>query len=502
MLGKEFKVWQCGGVELNLARPKIMGILNVTPDSFSDGGQFVDSHQAIEHAFALLDQGADIIDVGGESTRPGFTPVSPEEEASRVVPVVRELVQAGALVSVDTRHAEVARMCVRLGAQIVNDVTGFSDPAMVEVASQSGVGCIVMHAGTLDSPPVRKRVSLDSAPETKHSTDNAKAESFDEVMKNAQGAYATSKQAHLRRHSLPEQAPIMRQVMGFLSDKARLLMRSGVARERICIDPGTGFGKQAEEDLVIQRSYDKLASMGYPVMCAVSRKRMAGALSGITVPIDRDIVTAGLSIAAIAQGANIVRVHNVKDAFEAISGYVLGSKNDERKAYIALGSNIGNSKGYLAQAIQKINELPFTCVTHTSKVYQTAPALGLSNSVLNCVIEVKTQLLPLVLINYLLGIEAQLERVRSQDGICTARTIDCDLLWMEGEIHAGNKLVLPHPGIGKRDFVIEPLSDLMSDPIRFLTHQNIVVYDKQYRIGAVEKELGHIAWSEGGLDEC
>ena len=128
MLREDYATWQCGSHEVSLARPRIMGVLNVTPDSFSDGGTHDSAEAAIAWGMQMLDDGADIIDVGGESTRPGFKPVSPDEEGRRIIPVVRELVDAGAVVSVDTRHAAVARLAVKLGAAIVNDVTGFTDP--------------------------------------------------------------------------------------------------------------------------------------------------------------------------------------------------------------------------------------------------------------------------------------------------------------------------------------------------------------------------------------
>ena len=145
MLRENRAVWRCGKHEISLARPRIMGVLNVTPDSFSDGGENLDAEAAIAHGLQMLDEGADIIDVGGESTRPGHRPVASEEEARRIVPVVRALVAEGAVVSVDTRHADVARICARLGAAIINDVTGFTDPKMVEVAAETECGCIVMH---------------------------------------------------------------------------------------------------------------------------------------------------------------------------------------------------------------------------------------------------------------------------------------------------------------------------------------------------------------------
>ena len=147
MLRQDYSVWHCGQHDISLSRPRIMGVLNVTPDSFSDGGENLDATKAIAHALRMLDEGADIIDVGGESTRPGHTPVSAEEEAQRVVPVIRGILEQApqTVISIDTRHASVAKMCVRLGASIINDVTGFSDPEMIKVAAQTDCGCIIMH---------------------------------------------------------------------------------------------------------------------------------------------------------------------------------------------------------------------------------------------------------------------------------------------------------------------------------------------------------------------
>ena len=146
-MANDSKTWRCGKFELKFDRPRIMGVLNVTPDSFSDGGEHFDADAAIAYGLQMLDEGADIIDVGGESTRPGFTPVGADEEARRVLPVVRALAQKGAIVSIDTRHVDVAKAAVRVGASIVNDVTGFTDPKMVEFVKDSNCGVIIMHAG-------------------------------------------------------------------------------------------------------------------------------------------------------------------------------------------------------------------------------------------------------------------------------------------------------------------------------------------------------------------
>ena len=163
-MANDSKTWRCGKYELSFDRPRIMGVLNVTPDSFSDGGEHFDPDAAIEYGLAMLDAGADIIDVGGESTRPGFTPVNPDEEARRVLPVVRALAKEGAIVSIDTRHVAVAKAAVRCGASIVNDVTGFTDSKMVEFVKTSTCGVIVMHAGEVAAPArTHATVQLDTS---------------------------------------------------------------------------------------------------------------------------------------------------------------------------------------------------------------------------------------------------------------------------------------------------------------------------------------------------
>lgn len=525
MLREDLATWHCGKHNISLARPRIMGVLNVTPDSFSDGGAHADTDAAIEWGLKLLDDGADIIDVGGESTRPGFRPVSPDEEAKRVIPVIRALVDAGAVVSIDTRHPEVARLAVKLGASIVNDVTGYTNPEMVRVAVESDCGCVVMHAGEVSSRTARRSVTLDSSaaaraaaahakdaapakdaaepekpaePSSAEVADAAAAERLDEVMRrSARGV--TSPTVTLaggnRRFTLPESAPIMRHVMGFLGDQARELMRAGVSRERICIDPGPGFGKLADEDVVIQRANAKMVSMGYPVMCAVSRKRFVGAVSGVTDAAARDAATAGVCIAAVESGVRLLRVHDVAGVAQALNSYWSVAHPDPRRAFVALGSNVGDRLEYLKRAAALINAIPLTCVTAVSRAYETDPAYGIAMPVANAVAEIRTELAPLVLIDALLDVEKKLGRTRpaGQEGH-GPRTIDCDLLWMEGESHAGRKLALPHPRLGERDFVIVPMEDLMHDPERFLAHAGISVLPREQRVGLVRADLGELAW--------
>ena len=572
-MARDSKVWRCGKYELKFDRPRIMGVLNVTPDSFSDGGEHLDTDAAIAHGLKMLDDGADIIDVGGESTRPGFTPVDPDTEARRVLPVVQALAKAGAVVSIDTRHVEVAKAAVRVGASIVNDVTGFTDPRMVDFVKESDCGLVVMHAGEVadvERPRTHTEVQLDTSAAafmaqkareaeeaaralgaTGKSKRAAKAKlisgmvqplqpqlpfdapapaadaeqaapapgasaavAFDAtdadavsasvedapssddlasvMARSGATAYNGSRSAQLRRFTLPDSAPIMRRVMGFLSDQARALIHAGVARERICLDPGSGFGKGANEDIVIQRELGKIASLGYPTLCAVSRKRLVGAISGVANARERDIATFGVCLGAIEQGANIVRVHNVAGFAQFLNGFWAIARPQPRRAYVAFGSNEGDRLENIRTARDLIAQIPMTCVSSCSRIYESEPAYETDQDAFaNAVIEIKTELAPLILLDELGKVELQLGRDRSGKAKANGpRPIDCDLLWMDNEIHGGNKLRLPHPGLGERDFVLVPLEDLMHNPARFFRYEGIDVKEPEDRVGHVVAELG------------
>lgn len=572
-MARDSKVWRCGKYELKFDRPRIMGVLNVTPDSFSDGGEHLDTDAAIAHGLKMLDDGADIIDVGGESTGPGFTPVDPDTEARRVLPVVQALAKAGAVVSIDTRHVEVAKAAVRVGASIVNDVTGFTDPRMVDFVKESDCGLVVMHAGEVadvERPRTHTEVQLDTSAAafmaqkareaeeaaralgaTGKSKRAAKAKlisgmvqplqpqlpfdapapaadaeqaapapgasaavAFDAtdadavsasvedapsgddlasvMARSGATAYNGSRSAQLRRFTLPDSAPIMRRVMGFLSDQARALIHAGVARERICLDPGSGFGKEANEDIVIQRELGKIASLGYPTLCAVSRKRLVGAISGVANARERDIATFGVCLGAIEQGANIVRVHNVAGFAQFLNGFWAIARPQPRRAYVALGSNEGDRLENIRTARDLIAQIPMTCVSSCSRIYESEPAYETDQDAFaNAVIEIKTEMAPLILLDELGKVELQLGRDRSGKAKANGpRPIDCDLLWMDNEIHGGNKLRLPHPGLGERDFVLVPLEDLMHNPARFFRYEGIDVKEPEDRVGHVVAELG------------
>ena len=569
-MAQDVKAWSCGNYTLRFDRPRIMGVLNVTPDSFSDGGENFDPEAAIAHGVAMLDAGADIIDVGGESTRPGFRPVDADEEARRVLPVVRALAQRGVIVSIDTRHVEVAKAAVRVGASIVNDVTGFTDPQMVEFVKSSTCGVIIVHAGEVSDQPTHARtaVQLDTtaaaymaerAREAEEEAAAAKsgrsskrsrtrllgtpklsggfvqqqlpfaempngsdagegAQTAEELVDAAGAASAgepgsgtvmtdelatvmnrAARQAQayvstsqLRRFTLPDSAPIMRRIMGFLSDQARALMRAGVARERICIDPGAGFGKSTNEDIIIQRETAKMASLGYPLLCAVSRKRFVGAVSGVEEAADRDAATFGVCLGAIENGANIVRVHNVAGFAQFLNGFWSVARPQPRRAFVALGSNKGQRLDNIRAARDLIAEIPLTCVSNCSRIYESEPAYEVRQAPFaNAVVEIKTELAPTVLLDELLEIENRLGRNRTKSARPNGpRVIDCDLLWMDGETHGGDKLRLPHPKLGERDFVLVPLEDLMHDPARFFRYEGVPVLEPEERIGHVVGELG------------
>lgn len=265
--------WRCGRLALSLQRPLVMGILNTTPDSFSDGGLHEDAEVAIAHGLSMARDGATIVDVGGESTRPGAGAVGVGEELGRILDVVATLACEGVLVSVDTRHAEVALACVEAGACIINDVSGFRDPAMRGVAATTDAGVIVMHM--LGEPG---------------------------TMQDA-----------------PEYGDVVAEVSDYLSERVHELEAAGVVRERIAVDPGIGFGKTLKHNLELLRGLTEIAAIGYPVVVGASRKRFIGALTGQEVPAERLEGSLAAAIWAIEHGAAVVRVHDVAETARALT---------------------------------------------------------------------------------------------------------------------------------------------------------------------------------------
>lgn len=267
------RVWHCGRYTLPLARTLVMGVLNVTPDSFSDGGRFATTADALAAGLAMAAEGAAMIDVGGESTRPGAASVEPAEETARVLGVLPALLaEAGVPISVDTRHADVAHAALEAGADILNDVSGFRDPWMVEIAAASACGCVVMH--------------MRGEPNTMQ-----RAPHYDDVAA---------------------------EVAGFLGGQARRLEEAGVDRARICVDPGIGFGKTLEHNLELLRRLPELAALGYPVLVGVSRKRFVGELTGVSDPAARLEGSLAAAVWCASHGADVVRVHDVAETARAL----------------------------------------------------------------------------------------------------------------------------------------------------------------------------------------
>ncbi|MGB9145857.1 MAG: dihydropteroate synthase [Acidobacteriaceae bacterium] len=273
--------WKIRGHTLPLGeRTLVMGILNVTPDSFSDGGAYLDAGEAARHALAMLDEGAEIIDIGGESTRPGSQPITAQEEMDRVLPAMEALrrERPDCVISVDTWRAETAREAVRAGAEIVNDVSGFVwDPAMATACAELGCGVVLMH--TRGRPAEWK--------------------------------------------TLPRIAPdeIVPLVKGGLAKSLERAIGAGVDRESIVLDPGFGFGKAGDANYTLLARLDELLALGQPLLAGVSRKSFLGqtiADGGAAAPVDvRGNATLAATTAAILAGAHLVRVHEVRPAVEA-----------------------------------------------------------------------------------------------------------------------------------------------------------------------------------------
>jgi dihydropteroate synthase len=275
---------QCGRFGYNLAqRPLVMGILNVTPDSFSDGGRYQALEFAVERAEQMIKDGVDIIDIGGESTRPGSPSVPVDEELRRVMPAIYALRELGYPLSIDTCKPEVMREAIIAGADMINDVNGFQAPGAIEAVKGSDCGLCVMHMqGTPQDMQAR-----------------------------------------------PDYEDVVAEVIAFLRERVDALLASGVARERITIDPGFGFGKSVEHNYALLRSISRMESeLGLPVLAGLSRKSMIGAVTGRSVEQRLAGSLAG-ALAAVAQGARIVRVHDVAETVDALKVWQAATTNNQ-----------------------------------------------------------------------------------------------------------------------------------------------------------------------------
>ena len=265
-------ILDCAGKPLDLSRPQVMGILNITPDSFSDGGDFFSPEQAVVHAARMVEAGAAIVDVGGESTRPGAPPVSVDEELRRVIPVIEALQASLSVpVSVDTRKPEVMQAAVVAGAGLINDVNALQAPGAVEQAARLGVPVCLMH--------------MQGTPES--------------------------------MQKQPEYGDVVSEVKDFLTGRASLCMQQGIAREQILLDPGFGFGKTTTHNLLLLQHLEQLVASGFPVLAGLSRKSMIGQVLGL--PVDKRLYPGvALAVLAVWKGAAMVRCHDVRETLEAI----------------------------------------------------------------------------------------------------------------------------------------------------------------------------------------
>jgi dihydropteroate synthase len=264
-------MFHCGHFQFDLSRPLVMGIVNVTPDSFSDGGLHLQRDAALAHAHQLIAEGADILDIGGESTRPGAQPVSVQEELDRVLPIIEGLRGAPVPISIDTFKPEVMQAAIAAGAQMVNDINALQDAAAMNAVAASNVAVCLMHK---------------------------------------QGNPQTM-QAQPRYQNVADE------VGSFLSERIAAAEAAGIQRKRIVIDPGFGFGKTLEHNLVLLRELNKLTELGVPVLAGLSRKSMLGAITGQDVE-HRVHASVAAALLAVQRGANIVRVHDVRATVDAL----------------------------------------------------------------------------------------------------------------------------------------------------------------------------------------
>ncbi|MDB5926507.1 MAG: Dihydropteroate synthase [Betaproteobacteria bacterium] len=265
-------VLHCGSYRLALQRPLIMGVVNVTPDSFSDGGRYASQQDAVRHARALIAEGADILDIGGESTRPGAAAVSIDEERRRVLGVIKELAGCGVPISVDTRKPELMGEAIAAGASFINDISALEEPGALELIAQSTVAVCLMHK---------------------------------------QGEPQNMQQS-------PHYDDVVQEVRSYLAARVDAAEGAGIARERIVIDPGFGFGKTYDHNLALVRALPLLATLGVPVLAGLSRKAMLGRITGRTAG-ERVHASVAAALFAAARGARILRVHDVLATREALA---------------------------------------------------------------------------------------------------------------------------------------------------------------------------------------
>lgn len=265
-------IFICGNYQLDLSHPCVMGIVNVTPDSFSDGGQYASTSQAVEHALQLVEEGASILDIGGESTRPGATPVGLDEELARVIPVIETLVKLVNIpLSIDTYKPQVMQAAIDAGISIVNDVNALQAPNALETVAKSYVGVCLMH--------------MQGSPQTMQID--------------------------------PQYSDVVTEVSDFLFSRLNVTINAGIAHNRIMLDPGFGFGKRTAHNIALLKDLMRIKKIGQPLLVGLSRKSVLGQVLGDN-KTDRMAASIAASVVAAMNGANIFRVHDVKATVDAL----------------------------------------------------------------------------------------------------------------------------------------------------------------------------------------
>jgi dihydropteroate synthase len=423
--------------------PQLMGILNVTPDSFSDGGRHFDPGAAVARAKAMIAEGAAIVDIGGESTRPGHLPVAAEEELRRVAPVL-EVLAAGfeAAISIDTGKARVAREAARLGASVINDVWGLQrDPGMADAVAETGSAVVVMHNREAADPAI----------------------------------------------------DILDDVERFFERSLNLAAGAGVPFGRVLLDPGIGFGKTPEQNHSCIWNLDRFRRHGAPILVGLSRKSFIGRITGAEV--DRRLSgTLAADTIALMRGASVLRVHDVAEnraalgTFKALSAAArpAAQPRDDGRARIvlALGGNVGDKASNLRRALRAIAGEPGIELTAVSRLYRTAP-WGKTDQdwFLNACALGLTSLPPEALLERMKTLETKLGRVSSERW--GPRVIDIDLIAYDDVELKTERLTLPHPELFNRAFVLAPLAEIAPD----LTIAGVKVSEAAARLKVEAEEV-------------
>ena len=403
--------------------PALMGIVNVTPDSFSDGGRHFDPATAIARARAMVAEGAAIVDIGGESTRPGHARISADEEFRRVAPVLETLTaELDAPLSIDTSKAAVARQAADLGASVINDIWGLQrDPRMADAVAGTGSAVVVMH---------------------NRETTDATVDILDDVER-------------------------------FFERSLRLAARAGVPFGRILLDPGLGFGKTLEQNYACIWNLDRFRRLGPPLLVGLSRKSFVGRIVG-GAPDERLIGTLAADMVALMRGAAVLRVHDVAghrqalDVFRALAAAdrppAPKARDGRADVVLALGGNVGDRAAQLRRALAALDDQPDIELTAVSRFYRTPP-WGKTDQewFVNACALARTSLGAEALLNRVKAIETALGRTPSERW--GPRVIDIDIIAYDDIALQTDRLTLPHPGLFDRAFVLAPLADIAAGRI-------------------------------------